>query len=62
MAPNSGELQKSLTFDPIYLTNGIQLSDEPFVALRSAVCALSVAPRRRATTGISTVTCFGGTT
>jgi catalase len=30
VAPNSDELQKSLTFNPIYLTNGIQLSGDPF--------------------------------
>ena len=45
VAPNNEELQKSLTFNPIYLTDGIQLSDDPFVALRSAVYALSVAHR-----------------
>jgi catalase len=45
VAPNNDELQKSLTFNPIYLTDGIQLSDDPFVALRSAVYALSVAHR-----------------
>jgi hypothetical protein len=43
--PENDELQKSLTFNPIYLTDGIQLSDDPFVALRSAVYALSVAHR-----------------
>ncbi len=45
VAPNNDELQRSLTFNPIYLTDGIQLSDDPFVALRSAVYALSVAHR-----------------
>jgi catalase len=45
VAPENDELQKSLTFNPIYLTDGIQLSDDPFVALRSAVYALSVAHR-----------------
>jgi catalase len=46
IAPNNAELQRSLTFNPIYLTDGIQLSDDPFVPLRSAVYALSVAHRR----------------
>jgi catalase len=46
VAPDNEELQRSLTFNPIYLTDGIQLSDDPFVALRSAVYALSVQHRR----------------
>ena len=46
IAPKNEELQRSLTFNPIYLTDGIQLSDDPFVPLRSAVYALSVAHRR----------------
>ena len=46
VAPNNEELQRSLTFNPIFLTNGIQLSDDPIVPLRSAVYALSVAHRR----------------
>jgi hypothetical protein len=45
MPPNNDELQRSLTFNPIYLPDGIQLADDPFVGLRSAVCALSVAHR-----------------
>jgi catalase len=45
IAPKNEELQRSLTFNPIYLTDGIQLSDDPFVPLRSAVYALSVAHR-----------------
>jgi catalase len=45
IAPNNEELQRSLTFNPIYITDGIQLSDDPFVPLRSAVYALSVAHR-----------------
>jgi catalase len=45
VVPNNDELQKSLTFNPIYLTDGIQLSDDPFVPLRSAVYALSVRHR-----------------
>ncbi len=43
--PNQEELQRSLAFNPIFLTNGIELSDDPLVALRSAVYALSVAHR-----------------
>ena len=45
IAPNSEELQRSLTFNPIYITDGIELSDDPFVPLRSAVYALSVQHR-----------------
>jgi catalase len=46
VAPNNEELQRSLTFNPIFLTDGIQLSDDPLIPLRSAVYALSVAHRR----------------
>jgi catalase len=46
IAPNNEELQRSLTFNPIFLTDGIQLADDPLIALRSAVYALSVAHRR----------------
>jgi catalase len=46
VAPNNDELQRSLMFNPIFLTDGIQLSDDPLVPLRSAVYALSVAHRR----------------
>jgi catalase len=45
LAPNNEELQRSLTFNPIFITEGIQLSDDPLVSLRSAVYALSVAHR-----------------
>jgi catalase len=45
IAPNNEELQRSLAFNPIFITDGIQLSDDPFVPLRSAVYALSVAHR-----------------
>lgn len=45
VAPNNEELQRSLAFNPIFLTDGIQLSDDPFVPLRSAVYALSVQHR-----------------
>jgi catalase len=45
IAPNSDELQKTLAFNPIIVTNGISLSDDPLPSLRSAVYALSVAHR-----------------
>jgi catalase len=45
IAPNSDELQKTLAFNPIFLTNGISPSDDPLPVLRSAVYALSVAHR-----------------
>ena len=45
VAPNNAELQRSLMFNPIYLTAGIELSDDAMVSLRSAVYALSVAHR-----------------
>ena len=45
IAPKNEELQRSLMFNPIFLTEGIQLSDDPLVPLRSAVYALSVAHR-----------------
>ena len=44
--PNQEELQRSLAFNPTFLTNGIELSDDPLPAVRSAVYALSVAHRR----------------
>jgi catalase len=45
VAPDNEALQRSLRFNPIFLTDGIQLSDDPLIALRSAVYALSVAHR-----------------
>ena len=45
LAPDNENLQRSLTFNPIYLTDGIQLSDDPFIPLRSAVYGLSVQHR-----------------
>lgn len=45
VAPKNDELQRSLMFNPIYLTAGIELSDDPLVPLRAAVYALSVAHR-----------------
>jgi catalase len=50
VAPDNQALQRSLTFNPIYLTDGIQLSDDPFPPLRSAVYALSVQHRAPAGT------------
>jgi catalase len=44
--PNQEELQRSLTFNPTFLTSGIELSDDLLVPLRSAVYALSVAHRK----------------
>jgi catalase len=46
VAPKNEELQRSLAFNPIFLTEGIELSDDPIVPLRSAVYALSVAHRK----------------
>ena len=43
--PDQDELQRSLAFNPTFLTSGIELSDDPLVPLRSAVYALSVAHR-----------------
>ena len=45
IAPENEKLQRELMYNPIFLTSGIQLSDDPMVALRSAVYALSVAHR-----------------
>jgi catalase len=41
VAPDSDAAQKTLAFDPTRLTNGIELSDDPLPALRSAVYRLS---------------------
>jgi catalase len=38
---NSDAAEKVLAFDPIRLTDGIELSDDPLLALRSSVYALS---------------------
>jgi catalase len=46
IAPDNEKLQRELTYNPIFLTSGIQLSDDPMISLRSAVYALSVAHRR----------------
>ena len=46
VVPDSDAAQKVLAFDPTNLTDGIELSDDPFPALRSSVYALSVARRQ----------------
>jgi catalase len=38
--------EKALAFDPVRLTDGIQLSDDPLLTLRSRIYAISAAPRR----------------
>jgi catalase len=45
VAPDNDALQRSLRLNPIFLTDGIQLSDDPLIPLRSAVYALSVQHR-----------------
>jgi catalase len=45
VAPNNAALQRSTAFSPIFLTDGIQLSDDPLISLRGAVYALSAARR-----------------
>jgi catalase len=44
--PNSSAAEKALAFDPTDLTDGIELSDDPFPSLRSRVYALAVAYRQ----------------
>ncbi|HXY32383.1 MAG TPA: catalase family peroxidase [Gemmatimonadaceae bacterium] len=46
VAPDNAALQRTLAFNPINLTDGIGLSDDPLITLRSAVYALSVAHRK----------------
>ena len=38
--PNQEELQRSLAFNPIFLTNGIELSDDPLVSPLGGICAV----------------------
>jgi len=45
VAADNAALQVNSAFNPIFLTSGIELSDDPLVPLRSAVYALSVAHR-----------------
>jgi catalase len=46
VVPDSSAAEKALAFDPTDLTDGIELSDDPFPALRSRVYALAVAYRQ----------------
>ena len=45
--PDSDTAQKTLVFFPTNLTDGIELSDDPFPALRTSVYALSFARRQQ---------------
>lgn len=45
VAPNNAELQRSLRFTPILITSGIELSDDPFIVLRSAAYSISAQHR-----------------
>ena len=45
-APDNAQVSRRLQFNPIFLSDGIQLSDDPLPPLRSAVYALSIANRR----------------
>jgi catalase len=47
VAADSDAVQKTLVFFPTNLTEGIELSDDPFPALRTSVYALSFARRQR---------------
>ncbi len=46
VVPDSSAVEKALAFDPTYLTDGIELSDDPFPSLRSRVYALASAYRQ----------------
>ncbi len=46
VAPDNEALQKKLMYNPLLLTDGIQLSDDPLPAVRSAVYAFSIAHRQ----------------
>jgi catalase len=45
VVPDNSEMVKTLAYDPVNLTDGIELSDDPLPALRSKVYALSVQHR-----------------
>jgi catalase len=45
LAPDNQTAQRDLRFNPILITSGIELSDDPLVPLRSAVYAISVSHR-----------------
>ena len=47
IVPDSDAAQKGLVFFPTNLTDGIELSDDPFPSLRTAVYALSFTRRRQ---------------
>lgn len=47
VVPDSDTAQKTLVFFPANLTDGIELSDDPFPALRTSVYALSFARRQQ---------------
>jgi catalase len=47
VVPDSDTVQKTLVFFPTNLTDGIELSDDPFPALRTSVYALSFARRQQ---------------
>jgi len=44
--PKSAETEKSLTYDPTHLTDGIELSDDPLPAFRAQVYSISIARRQ----------------
>jgi catalase len=46
VVPDSSAVEKALAFDPTNLTDGIELSDDPFPRLRSKVYALAVSYRQ----------------
>jgi catalase len=46
VVPNSSAAEQALAFDPTDLTDGIELSDDPFPSLRSRVYALASAYRQ----------------
>jgi catalase len=46
VVPNSSAAEKALAFDPTDLTDGIELSDDPFPSLRSRVYTLAVSYRQ----------------
>jgi len=46
MVADSSAAEKELAFDPTYLTDGIELSDDPFPRLRSKVYTLAVSHRQ----------------
>ncbi len=46
VAPDNDTLQRELRFNPILITSGIELSDDPFPILRSAVYAISTSHRK----------------